>query len=421
MHLKARFAAPLLLSPVLALLGNSPAFATNGYFSHGYGVKSQGIAGIGIALPQDSLAAASNPAGTVLVGDRIDLGLTLFQPKRGADVVGNGFGLNGHYEGNGTQNFYIPEFGYTRHLNQDLAVGLAIYGNGGMNTDYGKNPFAAFGSTGSAGVDLTQLFITPSIAYKLNDQHAIGAGLNFAYQQFSAKGLQAFAPYSSDAEHLTNKGHDSSTGVGLRLGWTGQLTPNLTLGLTWSSKIKTSKFDQYKGLFAEGGGFDIPENYGIGIAYKATTALTLAADVQEIKYGGVTSIANPLANLLAGNQLGTANGGGFGWKDVTVVKIGASYDVSKNLTLRAGYSHSEQPIPNSQTLFNILAPGTVQHHLSLGATWKTQSGGELSAFYTRGFQKTVNGSGSIPANFGGGNANVRLEENVLGVAYGWKL
>ena len=111
----------------------------------------------------------------------------------------------------------------------------------------------------------------------------------------------------------------------------------------------------------------------------------------------------------------------FGWKDVTVVKIGASYDVSKDLTLRAGYSHSEQPIPNSQTLFNILAPGTVQHHLSLGATWKTQSGGELSAFYTRGFQKTVNGSGSIPANFGGGNANVRLEENVLGVAYGWKL
>lgn len=421
MRLKARFAAPLLLAPILALLGNSPAFATNGYFSHGYGVKSQGIAGIGIALPQDGLAAASNPAGTALVGDRIDLGLTLFQPKRGADVVGNGFGLNGHYEGNDTKNFYIPEFGYTRHLNNDLAVGLAIYGNGGMNTDYGKNPFAAFGSTGSAGVDLSQLFITPSIAYKLNDQHAIGAALNFAYQQFSAKGLQAFAPYSSDAGHLTNQGHNSSTGVGLHLGWTGQLTPDLTLGLTWSSKIKTSKFDQYKGLFAEGGGFDIPENYGIGIAYKATPALTLAADVQEIKYGGVTSIANPLANLLAGNLLGTQNGGGFGWKDVTVVKIGASYDVSQGLTLRAGYSHSEQPIPNSQTLFNILAPGTVQHHLSLGATWKTKNGGELSAFYTRGFQKTVNGSGSIPANFGGGNANVRLEENVLGIAYGWKL
>ena len=64
----------------------SPLFAhaTNGYFSNGYGIKSQGIAGIGVALPQDGLAAASNPAGTALVGDRIDVGLSWFTPKRGA-------------------------------------------------------------------------------------------------------------------------------------------------------------------------------------------------------------------------------------------------------------------------------------------------------------------------------------------------
>ena len=37
------------------------AHATNGYFSHGYGVKSQAIAGVGIALPQDGLTAATNP------------------------------------------------------------------------------------------------------------------------------------------------------------------------------------------------------------------------------------------------------------------------------------------------------------------------------------------------------------------------
>jgi hypothetical protein len=49
---------------VTPLLAN----ATNGYFSHGYGAKSQGMAGVGIALPQDALAAATNPAGTALVG-----------------------------------------------------------------------------------------------------------------------------------------------------------------------------------------------------------------------------------------------------------------------------------------------------------------------------------------------------------------
>ena len=38
-------------------------FATTGYFSHGYGLKAKGMGGVGIALPQDSLAAATNPAG----------------------------------------------------------------------------------------------------------------------------------------------------------------------------------------------------------------------------------------------------------------------------------------------------------------------------------------------------------------------
>jgi hypothetical protein len=40
----------------LSLLTASTAFATDGYFSHGYGVRTQATGGAGIALPQDSLA-----------------------------------------------------------------------------------------------------------------------------------------------------------------------------------------------------------------------------------------------------------------------------------------------------------------------------------------------------------------------------
>jgi long-chain fatty acid transport protein len=125
-----------------------------------------------------------------------------------------------------------------------------------------------------------------------------------------------------------------------------------------------------------------------------------------------------------GNPLGSANGAGFGWKDVTVVKLGVSYDYTPDVTLRAGFNHSDQAIPSNQTFFNILAPATVQDHLTFGATWKTSTGGELSVAYAHGFKKTVNGANSIPPGnppgFGGGNANISLEENSLGVAYGWK-
>ncbi|MBL8451234.1 MAG: long-chain fatty acid transporter, partial [Zoogloea sp.] len=137
------------------------ASATNGYFSHGYGVRAQGVAGVSIALPQDGLAAAANPAGTALVGDRLDLGVSLFRPDRGASIHGNAYGADGDYSANQTRNFVIPEAGYVRRVAPDLAWGVAVYGNGGMNTDYGRNPFAAYGGSGSAGVDLSQLFVTP--------------------------------------------------------------------------------------------------------------------------------------------------------------------------------------------------------------------------------------------------------------------
>lgn len=401
---------PVILAPGLAL-------ATNGYFSHGFGIKSQGLAGVGIALPQDGLAAATNPAGTAFVGDRLDLGVTWFRPSRGSEIDGNGAGLNGSYSGDDSKDFFIPELGYVKQLSPQLTAGVAIYGNGGMNTDYGKNPFAAFGSTGSAGVNLAQLFVSPSVAYKLNASHALGLAINFAYQRFEAKGLGAFdnAFFSASPGNVSNRGVETSTGWGVRLGYTGQLTPELTLGATWASKTRTGNLDKYQGLFAEQGGFDIPGNYGLGLAWRATPQLTLAADVQRIEYSDIKSVGAPLAN----SQFGAANGPGFGWQDVDVIKLGAAYDLGE-WTVRGGYSHASQPIPGDQTFLNILAPGVIQDHLSLGATWRQGKTGELSLAYTHAFKKTVSGSGSIPAAYGGGEVDVHLAQDIFGVAYGWK-
>jgi long-chain fatty acid transport protein len=418
-------------APLVLLFASVSAFATDGYFSHGFGVKSEGIGGVGIALPQDGLAAATNPAGTAFVQDRLDLGINYFVPKRNAEITGNNLGPggtdNGNYNGDGNASSLIPEFGYIYNINPSVTTGLAVYGNGGMNTSYSNNPFAKFGNTGAGGINLAQLFVTPSVAYKLNENNALGLGVNFAYQQFSAQGLGAFAQTGANQSsispsNVTDNGTDTSTGWGGRLGWTGKITPDLTLGATWASKISASKFSKYSGLFVNGGSFDIPENYGVGLAYKIIPTWTVALDVSRILYSGVNAVANPLSNLtVQGNPLGSANGAGFGWRDITVTKIGVSYDYAADVTLRAGYNHSDQAIPNDQTFFNILAPATVQDHLTLGGTWKATSGNELSVAYTYGFKQTVNGSNSIPSSFGGGNANISLEENILSVAYAWKL
>ncbi len=331
--------------PLLIVLATTDAFATDGYFAHGYGMKSLGMGGVAIALPQDALASASNPAGMGLIGDRLDFGLTWFKPTRESEIVGNGGpGNDGKYKGNETKSFIIPEFGYNHTINNELSVGVSVYGNGGMNTDYNKAiPLFDGTNANRAGIDLIQVFIAPTVAWKISPANTIGVAVNLAYQSFEAKGLQNFdnGSFTSSVGNVTNNGHDHSYGAGLHVGWIGQLTDVVTLGATYKTRTYMSKLDKYKGLFAEQGSFDIPSSYGLGLSVKATPKLTLAADITKINYSEVDSVGNSISNLfLSGNPLGSNKGSGFGWKDVTTIKVGTSYSYDKNLTLRAGYNHS---------------------------------------------------------------------------------
>ena len=391
------------------------AYATNGYFSHGYGIKSEGMGGVGIAFPQDSLAAATNPAGMVMVGNRMDLGLEWFKPSRSAQITGSPVpGANGTYDANGKTNFFIPNFGYNRMISSDSSLGVSVYGNGGMNTTYTTaNPLLG---ASPAMMNLEQLFVAPTFSMKVDDKNYFGISLNLAYQRFKAQGLENFTAVSQTPTGVTNNGTDTSMGYGLHLGWIQQVTPNVSVGATYQTKTKMGKFNKYAGLFANQGSFDIPATYGAGIAVKVAPPTTVAFDVQRIMYNDVPSIANPNPT----GQLGSANGTGFGWQNMTVYKLGVSHDVNQNLTLRAGWDHNNVAIPQSQTYFNIIAPATVTDHLTLGGTWKLADKSEISFYYMHAFRKTIYGNGSL-AGAGGGESNLTLSEDSLGVSYGWNL
>jgi len=328
--------------------------------------------------------------------------------------------MNGKHE-SGSEDFAVPEFGFNMMMGDKMSFGVTIYGNGGMNTDY-KNgvPLLNNFGTNRTGIDYSQLFVAPTLTWKVTPNHIVGVAVNLAYQRFEAKGLQSFVTSSTSGTNLTDRGHDNSYGAGLHLGWIGKVSDTVTLGATYQTKTYMSKFDKYKGLFAEQGDIDVPATYGVGIAVQATPQLTVAADVQRILYSDVASIGNlSLSNLQ--NGLGASNGAGFGWRDVTATKLGVSYAYSEALTLRAGYDHSTQPVRSGETFFNILAPGVVQDHLTLGGTWTLANKDEISFSYVHAFTEKVNGSNSIPAGFGGGEANLKMSEDAIGIAYGWKL
>jgi len=68
------------------LIVPSLASATTGYFALGYGAKAMGVAGAVVSNPQDSATIAVNPAGITAIGERADVGLEFFSPKRKAEL-----------------------------------------------------------------------------------------------------------------------------------------------------------------------------------------------------------------------------------------------------------------------------------------------------------------------------------------------
>ncbi|GAA0283243.1 hypothetical protein GCM10009127_25860 [Alteraurantiacibacter aestuarii] len=411
----------LAASAAALVLTSTPALATDGYFLNGIGAKSKGMGGAAIALPQEALAIASNPAAATELDQRLDIGVEVFIPDRGATIRGNGAGLDGNFSGNGANPFLLPEFAYVRPLSDSVSVGLAINANGGMNTVYETNPFGPFGATGNAGVDLKQVFITPTVAVEFAEGQSLGVSPIAMVQGFRVTGIQPFSAASADPANFTNNGTDWSFGAGFRVGYLGQVTKGIRIGAFYQSKIWASKFDNYAGLFSDHGSFDVPSSYGAGIAIQPTERLTLAADVKRIEYSDVTSVGTPLAPLFANVPFGAVGGPGFGWDDVTVFKLGAAYQVSDTLTVRGGYGRSDNPVPSSETFLNILAPGVVQDHFTLGATLDIGSGKELTAYAMRAPRNDVAGAGSIPAPYGGGEAAVYLAETSFGLAFGWSL
>ncbi len=452
---------------------SSAAMATNGYFTHGVGTDSKGMAGAGVGSPENlgGIAAATNPALAVFADEKWQVGLAIFSPRRSyttsdslAQGQGGAFTLSeGKYDSD-NEAFPIPYVAKNWKLSEDSALSFVFYGRGGMNTewnsgqsatfDFGFGPTEVPGLYGgglpalmggqaqvAAGVDLMQAFVSVNYAAKVSETLVIGFGPIVAVQLFEATGLPAFSGYTQtfadgfpgyfqtayaaciqaggdpltcnqaaqgqaqlqalgDVTSLTNNGHDMSTGFGGTIGiWGG--TDRFSYGLAYQSKLSMSDFDDYADLYAQAGGFDIPSTIKAGVSFRVSDSARINLDVERINYSDVDSVHNPIMNLItncwatnpdpfppanppfadipeSSGCLGGPNGAGFGWQDVTAYKAGFSWNSDDKNTWRLGFSYAEQPIPDSEVLFNILAPGVMEYHITAGWTSERPNGNVMS-------------------------------------------
>jgi long-chain fatty acid transport protein len=433
--------AAVLLSAFALFALSGAAMATNGYFTHGVGTESKGMAGTGAGSDGVSgpIIVATNPALGVFAEDSWEVGLSAFSPMRSykasPSFVNGSFGAFTIGEGkfdSSSEWFPIPYIAKSWRMGNGNALTVAFYGRGGMNTDWDDSSTSAwFDPTGQggqgvqfdgtfgggafgladAGVDLSQAFLAINYAGKIGDRFAWGIGPVFAAQIFEAKGVPAYQPYTKTFNEcfffqapgscdptptsLSDNGHDMSTGFGAAAGIWWAMGDAVSAGISYTSKMSMSEFKDYSDLFAEDGGFDIPASTKIGISLKGSDNVRLNLDVEHTQYSDVASVGNPMANLfdcpfavyaftgsIAAAQaadlescLGGKRGGGFGWDDMTTYKLGIEWAANELTSWRFGYSYGQQPIKAADITFNILAPGVMEQHVTLGLTKRKAGGG----------------------------------------------
>ena len=415
----------LALATLAAPMG---AQATNGMFMIGYGAKMVSMGGAAIANPQDSLAGAVNPATITEFNIRADVGAELFLPDA-KSTLGRGTAREVSAESR-ANTFLIPNMAMAMKFNRKLSFGFSAVGAGGGGSRYNTNLYNIQNNVDpneTLGVNLMVMQMNPTAAYRVNKNHTVAASLILSVQTFRAFGLTQFSTFTADGQPLVAQGNDWSYGAGIRVGWLGKfMDGKLMLGASGSPRVYMTEFDKYNNLFAEQGDFDTPPVFGVGASYKLTDKLTVALDISRTLYKDINAIGNGGPNLPGDprgpfrvsqdeNALGADNGLGFGWDNQTVYKLGFAYQYDPKWSFRAGWNYAESPIPeeNGAVLFNIVAPATTQHHLTLGASYQLSDMLEVSASYMHAFRYKQYGPAYI-----GSSGEIGMAQNAFGMNLG---
>lgn len=375
------------LAVVAALaLGATSAFATNGSNLYGIGVKSRAMGGVAIGMGHGAESGLSNPALITSVKDlEISFGGTIFMPD--VDNTNNIGG--GNSSGSSEADFsVIPEVSLVSKVNENLFLGIGMWGTAGMGTDYRETKTAATGGTQMQMVTNLQLlqFGVP-IAYKM-DNISVAITPLIQYGSLDINYEYPGNPNPAAPAQGTNFG----TGVGqdLQFGYNLGLAyniSNLTFGAAYKSQIDMdyqSVLSKTLTPFSSTGGYtnenlSTPSEIGIGISYELSEH-TFAIDYKKINWSDAEGYKD------------------FDWKDQDVYALGYQYKTT-GWSARIGYNYSKSPIEEQKANFTLAGDTNIN---SAGLSASTVNTLNLLGFpaitethYTVGGSYSISGTTSV--------------------------
>lgn len=374
------------------------SLATGGVQAAGFQLQNQNGAGTGYAyagsaaVAEDASTIFFNPAGmtyleqghhvtgalTVLdrsleYSDRGSNGLRFAAPPAPAYPLGDDGGQAG-----GTS--LVPAAYWTMSISPALRIGLGVSPTFGNATEWNDTFIGRYQGVYS---EIKAVNINPSIAYRVNDVVSLGFGLNFV--KFEAD-LQGMVPvtglYPGALVDVKTKLTGDDTGYGYNVGAMFQLTPVTRLGITYRSKIDLNVEGDVETAGVKTPAevdIELPDSASIAISHMVSDRLQILADYTWTGWSSIPSLRVEHADtgaLLTDERLG--------FKDSYRVGLGAQYQYTDALRLRAGVAYDQSPVRNSSDR-TVRLPDSDRTWVAFGLNYKFSKQTSIDAGYARLF------------------------------------
>lgn len=341
----------------------------NGFRNPPEGAHALGRTGGKIAHINDATAVSHNPANLVDVTQpEVALSVTLID----------------------SEVKYTSPLGAKAKTDNDMAVLPNLHaawplGEGewvagvGVTTPYGQHTKwkrdSVFRYSAPYFAELSVLNINPSIATRLGERVAVGAGISVYYSELEIRQdvpwsflLGAPVPMPDGQVRAIGDG----VAVGANIGITAKLTERQHVALTYKSPFDVDYEGDFNlseipppaaGGFAAKSDFDstikFPSVVVLGYGLKINDKINVGIDAEWIEFSRYQTLP-----IDAGVNAAFSSDIPQRWKDIWTFGVGVDWALLAPWTLRAGYIYMESPIPSSSMAPTL--PDADRHLLSLG-------------------------------------------------------
>ena len=400
------------------LLAATSAFAGGLYLTELGTPVSLGTAGSANVVNNVTADAAyTNPAGMTGIEEDVLLsGLQVLIPQVRFDSdIAEAGGSDG---GNSADPVAIPSLFVVKKLPNDFTAGIAITAPLGGGVDYGSNFVGRYQANRSM---LSGLGLSSSVAYKINEQWSVGAGVTAIYtvmdSDVSIKQENKVGESLPDGELSINQIDGWSPQGFFSVNW--QPTQKVLFGLLYRTKSSveldgdlsvkgiqnrivneiTGNLDDIKV------DLDYAQLISVGVQYQATDNLTLVADFDWEDWSELGKERIEIGGLPTGPVIQHAD---FKWKDTYHVGAGAIYQLDDGgKFVSGGLGYDSSPVNDKNRTFIL----PIDEQFKLGMAFGKESPTREGLSYSIGCSYTWFGDGKIDQTAQGVRTKGEFETN----------